>query len=112
MNNKPVIKIDDTQSEFNRKIEAKVSRKIKAMQNQTKAVWFGMGMMGLIGWSVAVPTLLGAAFGIWLDKRHQVSFSYALMFLFIGLAIGCLNAWFWIQKEEKEMHEKQENNYE
>ena len=27
-------------------------------------------MMGLIGWSVAVPTLLGAALGIWLDKHH------------------------------------------
>jgi predicted F0F1-ATPase subunit len=33
-------------------------------------VWFGLGMMGLIGWSVAVPTLLGAALGLWLDSRH------------------------------------------
>jgi len=24
-------------------------------------------MMGLIGWSVAIPTLLGAALGLWLD---------------------------------------------
>ena len=36
-------------------------------------VWFGLGMMGLIGWSVVVPTLLGAALGIWLDKRHPGS---------------------------------------
>ena len=28
-------------------------------------------MMGLIGWSVAVPTLLGAALGLWLDKNHR-----------------------------------------
>ena len=27
-------------------------------------------MMGLVGWSVVVPTLLGAALGIWLDHRH------------------------------------------
>jgi len=33
-------------------------------------VWFGLGMMGLIGWSVVVPTLLGAALGIWLDTHH------------------------------------------
>jgi ATP synthase protein I len=36
----------------------------------TRTVWFGLGMMGLIGWSVAIPTLLGAALGLWLDKRH------------------------------------------
>ena len=28
--------------------------------------WFGLGMMRLVGWSVAVPTLLGAAIGLWL----------------------------------------------
>ena len=33
-------------------------------------VWFGLGMMGLIGWSVAVPTLLGAALGLWLDQHY------------------------------------------
>jgi len=32
-------------------------------------------MMGLIGWSVVVPTLLGAAFGIWLDNRHPGDYS-------------------------------------
>jgi predicted F0F1-ATPase subunit len=36
----------------------------------TQGVWFGLGMMGLIGWSVVVPTLLGAALGIWLDAHH------------------------------------------
>ena len=28
-------------------------------------------MTGLIGWSVAIPTLLGAALGMWLDKHHR-----------------------------------------
>ena len=38
--------------------------------NSTQGVWFGLGMMGLIGWSVIVPTLLGAALGIWLGQHH------------------------------------------
>jgi hypothetical protein len=45
-------------------------------------------MMGLIGWSVAIPTLLGAALGVWLDKRHPGSHSWTLMLPVIGLAIG------------------------
>jgi ATP synthase protein I len=67
-------------------------------------------MMGLVGWSVAVPTVLGAAFGIWLDKRHPGSHSWTLALLVAGLAIGCLNAWIWIAKEDKAMREEQEDH--
>ena len=112
MNKKPVIEKADKQSELIRKIGGKVSRKINAKRNPAKGVWFGLGMMGLIGWSVVVPTLLGAAFGIWLDNRYPGNYSWTLILLITGLGIGCLNAWFWMQKEEKEMHDKQENNNE
>ena len=60
--------------------------------------------------SVVVPTLLGAALGIWLDNRHAGSHSWTLMLLVIGLVIGCLNAWHWVAKEDKEMQEDQEDN--
>jgi predicted F0F1-ATPase subunit len=64
----------------------------------TQGVWFGLGMMGLVGWSVVVPTLLGAAFGIWLDKHHPGKLSWTLALLVAGLAIGCLNAWHWVEQ--------------
>jgi ATP synthase protein I len=48
---------------FSREIGIKVARKLKARRNSANEVWFGLGMMGLIGWSVVVPTLLGAALG-------------------------------------------------
>ena len=54
---------------FAEQVGAKAARKLKARRNPPQ-VWFGLGMMGLIGWSVAIPTLLGAALGLWLDKRH------------------------------------------
>ena len=43
-------------------------------------------MMGLIGWSVAVPTLLGAALGLWLDQHHPGKHSWTLALLVAGLA--------------------------
>ena len=95
---------------FSREVGAKAARKLKARRYSTPGVWFGLGMMGLIGWSVVVPTLLGAAFGIWLDKRHPGSHSWTLALLVAGLAIGCFNAWIWIAKEDKAMREEQENN--
>ena len=86
-------------------VGAKAVRKLKARRNPSQGVWFGLGMMGLIGWSVVVPTLLGAALGIWLDNHHQGSHSWTLMLLVIGLVIGCVNAWHWVGKEDKEMRE-------
>jgi ATP synthase protein I len=88
-----------------RQVGAKADRKLKARRNPTPGVWFGLGMMGLIGWSVVVPTLLGAALGLWLDKHHPGGHSWTLALLVAGLAIGCFNAWHWVANEERAMRE-------
>ena len=95
---------------FSREVAAKAARKLKAQRDSTQGVWLGLGMMGLIGWSVVVPTLAGAALGIWLDNRHPGKHSWTLMLLIIGLAIGCLNAWHWVDKEDKEMRQGEEDH--
>jgi ATP synthase protein I len=94
------------------KVGTKAERKLRAQSNTTRTIWLGLGMMGLIGWSVAIPTLLGAVVGLWLDKHYPVSFSWTLTMLFIGLIIGCFNAWHWVTKEYHKMQQEQENNNE
>jgi len=110
MNEKSEINQAKDRSVFSREVGAKAARKLKAQRNTTRGIWFGLGMMGLIGWSVAVPTLLGAALGIWLDNRHHGSRSWTLALLITGLMIGCLNAWHWVAKEDKAMREEQDDN--
>ncbi len=112
MSEKSKIKSAKDRTTFSQEVGAKAARKLKARRNSTQGVWFGLGMMGLIGWSVAIPTLLGAALGIWLDNRHSGSHSWTLMLLLIGLVIGCLNAWHWVAKEDKAIREEQEDNNE
>jgi len=89
---------------FSRQVAEKEKRKLKALRDNKRSVWFGLGMFGMIGWSVAVPTLLGAALGIWLDKYYTQSFSWTLTFIVLGLVSGGLVAANWISKEEKEIH--------
>ena len=74
-----------TRPTFSRQVGAKAARKLKARRKSTQGVWFGLGMMGLIGWSVVVPTLLGAALGIWLDKHYPGTHSWTLTLLVVGL---------------------------
>jgi ATP synthase protein I len=104
-NSKPV----QPTSRLGREVGAKAARKLKARRNSTPGVWFGLGMMGLIGWSVVVPTLLGAALGLWLDRRYPGGRSWTLALLVGGLAIGCWNAWHWVAKEDEEMRAAQED---
>lgn len=60
-------------------------------------------MMGLIGWSVVVPTLLGAALGRWLDTHHRGTHPWTLALLVAGLVLGCAIAWHWVAKEDRAM---------
>ncbi len=90
-------------------VGAKAARKLRARRHKEYTVWFGLGMMGVIGWSVAIPTLLGAALGLWLDQRLPGARSWTLALLVAGLTIGCLNAWYWVSKEDKAMRDEQED---
>lgn len=93
--------------QFSQTIGNKAERKLKARRNP-QGVWFGLGMMGLVGWSVVVPTLLGTGIGIWLDHHHPRGFSWTLSLLFVGLIVGSLNAWHWVAKEDHEMREEEQ----
>ncbi len=90
-------------------VDAKAARKLRAQRHVTRTVWFGLGMMGLIGWSVAIPTVLGAALGVWLDRHYPGGRSWTLALLVAGLALGCWNAWHWVSKEGKAIQDEQED---
>jgi len=93
---------------FTEQVAKKEALRQKGLRHKDETVWFGLGMMGLVGWSVVVPTLLGAALGLWLDKHHPGKHAWTLALLVAGLIVGCFNAWHWVAKEEKAMREEQE----
>ncbi len=98
------------ESEFSQQVGDMAARKLKAQKYVTKTVWSGLGMMGLVGWSIAMPTVLGAALGMWLDKNYSAEHSWTLMLLVAGLCLGCFNAWRWIDKEDREIHQYEDEN--
>jgi ATP synthase protein I len=108
MSEKPK-RASEVESALAAQIGAKAARKLKARKSP-RGVWFGLGMMGLIGWSVVVPTLLGAALGVWLDNRYPGKHAWTLALLVAGLAIGCMNAWHWVVRQDKAMREEPEED--
>ena len=79
----------------------KAERKLRARSTEERGVWFGLGMFGLVGWAVAVPTVLGVLLGLWLDERFAGKPSWTLTLMFVGLVLGCINAWYWVKRESR-----------
>jgi ATP synthase protein I len=86
-------------TELDSKIATQAARKLKAQRAGQQSAWFGLGMFGMIGWSVAVPTVLGALLGAWWDRHHAGPPSWTLALLAAGLVIGCANAWYWVAQQ-------------
>jgi ATP synthase protein I len=97
-------------SPLGKEVGPKAARKLRARCHPHRGVWFGLGMMGLIGWSVSVPTLLGAFLGLWLDRSYPGGRSWTLALLVGGLVLGCWNAWFWVAKEDRAIRQEQEDD--
>ncbi len=82
-------------------VSAKERQKIEARQQEEHSVWFGLGMFGLVGWSVAVPALIGVALGWWIDSHWPSRYSWTLTLLVSGVVLGCLIAWRWVRQESE-----------
>ena len=80
----------------------KAGRRARARREGHRALLFGLGTFGLVGWSVMVPTMLGIALGVWLDGHVGGRISWALSGLVLGLTAGCLNAWYWLNRSSRE----------
>lgn len=84
------------------RIGRSAARKIRARREGERSVWFGLGMFGLVGWAVALPTLAGVALGLWLDSAAPTDFSWTLALLLAGVVLGCANAWYWVSRESRD----------
>ncbi len=57
-----------------------------------------LAQIGVLGWMVVIPMLVGVFAGRWLDSRFQTGLFYTAPLLMLGAAAGCWWAWRWMQK--------------
>jgi len=86
-------------------VKKKEKLRARRRNDGEESIWFGIGMYGVIGWSVAIPTLIGVGLGYWLDRAWPVYFSWTLTLMVVGVAIGCFNAWYWVSRQRRKIDE-------
>ena len=89
----------DDDDEFVRRVRRAAERRARH-RREGAGVWFAVGTFGLVGWSIAIPTLLGLALGVWLDARFDAEVSWTVALLLAGITLGCINAWYWVSEQQ------------
>jgi ATP synthase protein I len=56
-----------------------------------------LAQIGVLGWIIVVPLLIGVFAGRWLDRTFNSGLFWTAPLLMLGLALGCWSAWRWMQ---------------
>jgi ATP synthase protein I len=56
-----------------------------------------LAQIGVLGWIIVVPLLIGVFAGRWLDRTFNSGLFWTAPLLMFGLALGCWSAWKWMQ---------------
>jgi ATP synthase protein I len=60
-----------------------------------------LGQIGILGWTIVVPTLLALAFGHWLDRYFGTGVFFSAPLLMIGAGVGLWSAWKWMHRQTR-----------
>lgn len=89
--------------------EKTISGKSRRRKKPKPDRWLqGLGTLGLVGWTVALPALVGTALGLWLDRQTAGGVTWTLGLLTLGAALGAATAWRWVQREESDIFSEEE----
>lgn len=58
-----------------------------------------LAQVGVLGWTIVVPTLLGVLLGRWIDRRLGSGIFWTGPCLLAGLTLGCWSAWRWMHRQ-------------
>ena len=89
----PKHQADGQKEAFLADVQRRRRRHERYQREGDSSFWASVGMMGTVGWSVALPLALGALGGRWLDARYDTAPVYTLFFLIVGLVLGSIVAW-------------------
>lgn len=74
-------------------VKTRLARRALWQREGERSLAQNLAMVGTLGWTIVVPTLLGIFAGRWLDTRFQSGVFWTLGLLVAGVCLGGLLAW-------------------
>jgi ATP synthase protein I len=58
-----------------------------------------LGQIGVLGWAIVAPILLGVVVGRWLDGTFHAGVFFTAPLIMLGAAAGLWTAWRWMHRQ-------------
>jgi ATP synthase protein I len=58
-----------------------------------------VGQIGVLGWIIVAPTLLGLFIGRWLDRGLGTGIFWSAALLVLGVTLGFWSGWRWMHRQ-------------
>lgn len=71
-------------------------RQQRQLRAGPSSVMHRLAQIGVLGWMIVVPMLIGVFAGRWLDRTFASGLFFTAPLLMLGLALGCWSAWKWM----------------
>jgi ATP synthase protein I len=83
----------DSEERMEEAVKTRQQRRDQWRRDGERSLGQNLAMIGALGWTIVLPTLVGIFAGRWLDRYFSSGVFWTLGLLVAGLTIGCLFAW-------------------
>ena len=81
------------QEKLSEAVKTRQERRERWQREGERSIGQNLAMIGVLGWTIVLPTLLGLFAGRWLDRQFHMGIFWTLGLLVVGLTVGCMLAW-------------------
>lgn len=74
-------------------VRTRRERRARSQEQAERSIGQNLAMIGALGWTIVIPTLVGVFAGRWLDRHFGMGIFWTLGLLVAGVALGCALAW-------------------
>lgn len=104
--------MDKVQPKLEQQVQQQETANLQSLRRQAERLQYtrnqpapspllGFSYFGIIGWSIALPSVLGAFLGQFLNQVAPQRFSWVVALILGGLVIGVFLAWSYIASAQK-----------
>ena len=99
MNTKPVEAEPNVPDGMARAVRKRQERRKHWLHEGEPSAMRFVGQIGILGWIIVTPTLIGLFIGRWLDHKFGTGIFCSAPLLLLGVGLGCWSAWRWMHTQ-------------
>ena len=82
-----------------KEVRLRTRRELDWVKNGEPSVARRLSQIGVLGWMIVTPMLIGVFLGRWIDAKFGTGIFWTAPLLMLGVALGCWSAWKWMKSE-------------